>query len=273
MNLENPLITPSDRPQTARWRWWVALFVMVGVPLLASVASMRRIQGSDYQSRDHALLPSNVPGLLIYCGFQLGVFALLWAVFWAFSRADQDGLFLRYRGLKSLAWGVAYSLLMRLSIGFVAVFGLSLLAILGFDTAKMLATMQKTGEVMKDVLAPAFASRDPLFRFLLITLISFVVAGLREELWRAATLACLRRLAPDKWSQTRKNAVALGLSSVFFGLGHLYQGIAGVVGTTFLGLILGAIMLRHRSVYPAIVAHGCFNAVSFAALAAMTNGK
>ncbi len=265
MTPENSLETQPNRPAIALWRWWIALGVIVGFPLLAAVSSLRRVQG-----RDQALLPASVPGLLIYCAIQLGIFALLWAVFWAFSRADKDQLFLRFRGMKSLAWGVAYSVLMRFAVGFIAVFALALLAMLGFDTAKMIATMQKTGEVMKDVLAPAFASRDPLYRFLLITLISFVVAGLREELWRAATLAGIRRVAPEGWSQTRKNAVALGVSSVLFGLGHLYQGIAGVVGTTFLGVILGAVTLRHRSVWPAIMAHGCFDAVSFAALAAMS---
>ncbi len=215
------------------------------------------------------MLPKSVPGLLLFCALQLGVFGLIWTISWAFSRANRDQLFLRFRGGKSLLWGVLYSVLMRFGLGFLAIAVLIALSLFGFDSEKLLATLKANSDNIKNAFAPAFASRDPLYRVLLITLVSFVVAGLREELWRAATLAGIFHLAPAKWSQNRKNAVALGVSSALFGLGHGYQGVTGVFGTAVLGLILGLIMLRHQSVWPAIVAHGCFDAVSFAALAAL----
>lgn len=271
MTLENSLAKSPHRPQTARWRWWVALLLIAGVPLVGAFFSAQRME--RMAGGKAGFLPTDVPQLLRYTGVHLGVFALLWAVFWAFSRANRDQLFLRYRGVKSLAWGVAYSVLMRFAIGFAVIFVLAVLAMLGFDPQKVISPLEKTGEVMKEIVVPALSSRDPVYKFLLITLISFVVAGLREELWRAAILASLLRLAPASWSQKRKNGVALGASSVLFGCAHLYQGAAGVVGTTLLGLVLGLVMLRHQSVYPAIIAHGCFNAASFAALAALSNGK
>lgn len=157
--------------------------------------------------------------------------------------------------------------MMRFGIVVVAVFVLTTLAMLGFDLKAIMETLKSSGENVQKAFAPIFAGRDPLYKFLVITLVSFVVAGFREELWRAATMAGIFHLAPKKWNQAVKTGLALGISSVLFGLGHLYQGATGVLGTTLLGIALGAIMLRHKSVWPAIMAHGCFDAVSFAALA------
>ena len=104
---------------------------------------------------------------------------------------------------------------------------------------------------------------SPLYQLTMLTFFSFAVAGFREELWRAATMRGLLEIAPRGWSATVKNALAVVISAVVFGVGHWYQGVLGVGVTALIGIALGAIMLHHRSIWPAIIAHGCFNAATF----------
>jgi membrane protease YdiL (CAAX protease family) len=57
------------------------------------------------------------------------------------------------------------------------------------------------------------------------------------------------------------------LAAVLFGIAHLSsQGILGASNATLLGLGLGLIMIFHRSVWPAVIAHGVFDATSMALL-------
>jgi membrane protease YdiL (CAAX protease family) len=45
------------------------------------------------------------------------------------------------------------------------------------------------------------------------------------------------------------------LSSLVFGLGHLYQGLAGVILTFTYGILFAGLYLARRSIFPCIVAH------------------
>ncbi len=258
----------SKRPAAPRWRWWLALVLMGGSPLLISfLALSRKMSGAERG----AMLPANWSQLLYFCTLQLGVFAVLWAVTWALSRANREQLFFRPLGakgmLKSVAGGFGYSLLMRLLIVFVTILVFLWLTLIGFDIKQITKTLQSGAEAIKTAFSPAFAGHDSLYKISLVVLLSFVVAGLREELWRAATLAGMRHLAPATWTEGRKNGVSLAVSSVIFGLAHLYQGAVGIVTTGILGVALGAIMLRHKSLWPAVFAHGFFDALSFGLLA------
>ena len=107
---------------------------------------------------------------------------------------------------------------------------------------------------------------DPLYYWLTITLVSFVVAGLREELWRAGFLAALRALWPGVFACRRGQMGAVVIIAVVFGAAHLGQGAlaAGMAG--LLGVMLGGIMVFHQSVWPAVIAHGMFDATSMALL-------
>ena len=107
------------------------------------------------------------------------------------------------------------------------------------------------------------ALRDPVYLITVVTLVSFVVAGLREELWRAGMMAALLALLPARWRNWRGQTVAITFAAVIFGLGHLPQGPAGVLLTGLLGLGLGGIMTFHRSLWIAVLAHGLFDATSF----------
>ena len=56
------------------------------------------------------------------------------------------------------------------------------------------------------------------------------------------------------------------LTGVVFGVGHWPQGWLAMVLTGVLGLGLGTIILVHRSIWTAVLAHGFFDATSLALL-------
>jgi membrane protease YdiL (CAAX protease family) len=76
-----------------------------------------------------------------------------------------------------------------------------------------------------------------------------VTAGLCEEfLYRGFAMAVLSRTGLP-------SGVVILLSSIFFGLAHLYQGRAGFVSTTVLGILFGISRLGLGSVIPVMVWH------------------
>lgn len=78
-----------------------------------------------------------------------------------------------------------------------------------------------------------------------------ITAGVTEELlYRAFGLSYLHWLWPELSSDA-----ALLLTSVAFGLAHLYQGWKNVLLTAVLGFVFGGLTLETRSVLPAIVVH------------------
>ncbi|MGH7967362.1 MAG: CPBP family intramembrane glutamic endopeptidase, partial [Limisphaerales bacterium] len=108
--------------------------------------------------------------------------------------------------------------------------------------------------------------RNPIYFWLTITLVSFVLAGFREELWRSGVLAGLRGVWPGAFASTSGQIAAAALAAVVFGLGHLAQGWLAACGAGLLGLGLGIIMVVHRSIWPAVIAHGAFDATTFGLL-------
>ncbi len=55
-------------------------------------------------------------------------------------------------------------------------------------------------------------------------LVSFLVGGLREELWRSSFIAGLRALWPRAFDSENGGILAAGIAALFFGVGHLPQG-------------------------------------------------
>jgi membrane protease YdiL (CAAX protease family) len=104
---------------------------------------------------------------------------------------------------------------------------------------------------------------DPVYFLLLLTMISFVVAGLREELWRSAFLAGLRAITPRHFTSIRGQIAAVAIVAVVFGVGHLAMGPVAAFMAGLLGFGLGIIMVLHRSIWPAVIAHGFFDATTF----------
>jgi membrane protease YdiL (CAAX protease family) len=108
--------------------------------------------------------------------------------------------------------------------------------------------------------------QNPAYFWLTITLVSFVVAGLREELWRSGFLAGLRTIFPGAFGSRRGEVLAVFLIAVIFGAAHINMGVLAVAMTGVLGIFLGLIMMFHRSIWPAVLAHGFFDATSMALL-------
>ncbi|RYG70977.1 CPBP family intramembrane metalloprotease [bacterium] len=254
---------PELASRVALWRWWVATFIIGVCPALVSL-----LNGGRRADEKASAFPKTMPELLIFTLWEFGLFGIVWGVAWLFARASKDALFLRFKdGWLAPLWGVAYSIAMRLGITIFMVFVFVFLSLLGFDVMKISKTAEENSQVVQQMFAPMIENASPVFQGVMIFTVSFVVAGLREELWRVFTMAGLLRITPQRWNILDREVLALVLSSCLFGLGHIYQGISGVVLTTFLGVILGCITLHHKSIWPAVVAHGCFNAVSFISLA------
>lgn len=118
-------------------------------------------------------------------------------------------------------------------------------------------------ETLVDVAA---LRNNPVYFWLTVTFGSFVVAGLREEVWRAATLAAMRKLWPDTFNGRDGQVAAVALIAVVFGIAHLSLGTLAAAMAVFLGFLLGIIMVVHGSIWPAVIAHGFFDATTFALL-------
>jgi len=93
--------------------------------------------------------------------------------------------------------------------------------------------------------------------------VSFVVAGFREELWRAGMIFSIASLLPHGWAKRSREILAVTVAALVFGSGHLVQGPGGVVLTAALGMFLGLIMVLRSSLWEAVLAHGFFNASTF----------
>jgi membrane protease YdiL (CAAX protease family) len=207
-------------------------------------------------------------GLLRICGIEMLVFGLFIGLAWLASRASTDDLLLRWRGgVWTIPLGLAYSIGLRLVVAFVIILlGLALIGLhlsSAQELQRFLTANRPDVEAIVDVSA---LRQDPVYFWLSLTLVSFVVAGLREELWRSTLLAALRRLWPGQFGSRTGQVVAVGLAAVVFGLGHLPQGPVAVGATAVLGFALGLIMVFHGSIWPAVLAHGFFDATSLALL-------
>ncbi len=83
-----------------------------------------------------------------------------------------------------------------------------------------------------------------------------ITAGLCEEfLYRGFAMAVLTRVGLPVWS------VVL-LSSVLFGLAHLYQGRGGLVSTLVIGTVLGSGRIAYDSLVPVIFWHSAVDVVA-----------
>jgi membrane protease YdiL (CAAX protease family) len=245
-------------PPLRRWRWWLHFLLIAAYPLLIGVVSL----GGDARG---PALSSGARGLLIVCAVQLTVFGLVFGLAWIASRASTDDLLLRWRGYWTVPLGIGYSVALRLGVGFIAVTVGAIVILTGVVSRTELEKFSMANRPDVEAIIDVSAMRnDPLYFWLTLTVVSFVVAGLREELWRAALLAGLRRLWP-RWFESKAGQIGAAMvAAVIFGLGHLGQGILAVVMTGLLGFGLGLIMVLHRSIWPAVVAHGMFDATSFA---------
>lgn len=254
-----PLPIPTAR---RRWRWWLHLCIITLLPLLGLLSAFPGFESSG------PALSRNTRGLIIVCAWQMFLFGLIFGLAWVFSRATWDGLLLRWRGsLWPVPLGIAYSIALRLAVGIVVIVGYaSLLALRGGDFEAMEKSVLNNRPQIETMVDLAALRNNPAYFWLSLTLVSFVLAGFREELWRSAFLAGLRELWPQRFGSLSGQILAVAVAALFFGLAHLRMGLLAVAMTAVLGFGLGVIMVLHRSLWPAVIAHGMFNAATFALL-------
>jgi membrane protease YdiL (CAAX protease family) len=256
--VEHP-ITPAP---VNRRRWWIHLVLVSGYVIIGSIIGWGR------NSSHSPALSHTVSGLLIVCAIELLFFALVMSFALISSRASRDDLLLRWRGgFLSVPLGIGYSIALRISlmivmmmVGFVAI-AVRLTSLQGLQ--QFILAHRPEVEVLVDISA---MRHNPVYFWLVLTLVSFVVAGLREEFWRAAFFSGLRALWPRSFGSRWGQILAMAVAAVIFGIGHLAMGPVAVILAGLIGFCLGAIIVLHQSIWPAVIAHGVFDATSLALL-------
>lgn len=252
---------PSPRPKS-KLRWAAHLAIMAALPVVAGL-------GGTVSNRQGPALTGSAHGLLIVSAYEVLFFAVFLGLAWLFSRAGKDDLLLRWRpGFWVLPLGVVYSVAIRL-IALVAVLtGLGIVfAIRGGDAQKYAQDHRPKVEALVDLQA---LSHDPVYFWLSVIVVSLIVGGLREELWRSSFLAGLRALWPRAFASHGGGIAGAGVAALFFGVGHFPQGVLAVGLVTVVGFLLGVIMSLHRSIWPSVVAHGLFDATTMVMIAWMS---
>jgi membrane protease YdiL (CAAX protease family) len=135
----------------------------------------------------------------------------------------------------------------RWTIAIVAVVGASLLATLQwFNLRRMGRTGRKTPQFVR-ALAERILPQSPVEMFPFLALA--VTAGICEEfLYRGFAVAVFTRVGIPTWS-------VILVSSVLFGLAHLYQGRGGFLGTSILGALFGVVRIAYDSLVPVMLWH------------------
>jgi membrane protease YdiL (CAAX protease family) len=260
---DSPPPIPAPARETPRWRWFIHL-VLIGVyPLLGLI--LRITTG---RSPGGPALSGNVRGLLFVSGFELLLFSILFALACLISRASREQMMWRWRpGWWVVPLGLVYSFVIRFGVVIVAV------TVMTVITATQTVSPEKVQEYMSanrpnvDVLVSVPAMRhNPAYYWLTVTFVSFIVAGLREEMWRAGTLAAMRAIWPRAFGSLPGQYLAIALIAVVFGAMHISMGVLAAAAAAVLGLLLGIIIIVHKSIWPAVIAHGLFDATTMALL-------
>ncbi|PWI29558.1 CPBP family intramembrane glutamic endopeptidase [Xanthomarina spongicola] len=108
-----------------------------------------------------------------------------------------------------------------------------------------------------------FLGNPILFITYLVTVV-WIGAALGEELLMRGFL--LNRLT-DVFGKNKIGWIAaMVIHAIIFGMLHIYQGIAGIITTTFIALIFGSIyLIAKRRFFPVILAHLIINTISLTA--------
>ena len=226
------------------------------------------LMGLGRRGSHTALLSHTVGGLLAVCALELLIFGLIFGLAWFASRATRDDLLLRWRGnLKPVLLGAGYSVALRLALVCLIIGIATGLVVTGAMTLNSLKNFVSANRPGLDAVIDAGAMRDNAAYFwLTLTVVSFVVAGLREELWRSAFLAGMKALWPQRFDSRAGQMLAVIIGAIVFGLGHTAMGPMAVCMAGLLGVGLGLIMIFHGSIWPAVIAHGLFDATTMAML-------
>jgi membrane protease YdiL (CAAX protease family) len=232
----------------------VHLLILAAYPIVLGVA------GAVIQAGNGPLLSPDPLQLASGIANELFLFALVFLLAWSASRASAGELRLGWTsGLTPIGRGLLYGIGLQIAIMLISIILRAMVAILG-GHAETLDKLQPEYERLVD---PKELATKPIYLWVNVTLVSFLMGGLREEIWRSGMLAGLAGVAPKAFSSAKGQVWAVCIAAVAFGLGHLAQGWGGVMVTSILGVALGLIMIWHRTIWTAVFAHGFFDAASF----------
>jgi membrane protease YdiL (CAAX protease family) len=260
------LLPPPESPvplkPVSRFRWGIHLALMAALPVFVGVA------GAAAGRNRGPALTNSVHGLLIMCVLEILLFAVPFGLAWLASRPTKNDLLLRWRpGYWVLPLGAGYSVVMQIVARIVLIIVLAGVFLTHHASVAEVRkfAMENRPQVEKLVDMQAMA-QNPAYYWLTVVLVSFVIGGLREEMWRSAFLAGLRSIWPRVFDSRGVGIGGAAIASLFFGAAHLPQGLLAVALITVVGFMLGVIMTLHRSIWPSVMAHGFFDAASLALL-------
>jgi membrane protease YdiL (CAAX protease family) len=135
--------------------------------------------------------------------------------------------------------------------------------------------LQISAQVLHPLIEQALGTGRDLSRFadvagnpgelMRLVVFSWLFAAFGEEI--AFRIALMRGLSISFGDDRNARIIALVVQAIIFGLVHLYQGPAGVVGAIISGLVFGAVTLLGRgSIWPAAIAHGGNNTIGILAI-------
>lgn len=139
-------------------------------------------------------------------------------------------------------------------VGAATVLGAGILGILQWMNLRRMGRVpslasKRLQALAKRILPQSARERVPFFALA-------ITAGICEEfLYRGFAMSAFRHAGLPTWS-------VVVLSSVLFGIAHLYQGRSGLIGTTLLGLLFGAGRNSFGSLAPVIAWHVAVDVVA-----------
>jgi membrane protease YdiL (CAAX protease family) len=138
--------------------------------------------------------------------------------------------------------------------------GYALAAGIGLQLASEFAIEPLTGRPDLSSLRPLVGNLGAALQMLMV---AWALAAFGEEL--AYRGYVLERAAALGHHSRAAYAVGVVVVSALFGLGHVYQGVAGVIGTGLTGLLLGSLYLASgRNLWLPILTHGFSNTIAVA---------
>ena len=259
--IESTSPTPPPVPPTNRWRWWIHLLLIGTYPFLGGlVRSHNPASGPAFSG--------TTSGLLTVSTLEIFLFTMVFALGWLASRASWEELSLRWRpGWWVVPLGVSYSVAIRFALLIIImIIGVVLVATRVVTVETLQGFMETNSPDVEVLVSVSALQQNSAYFWLMLTLVSFVIAGLREELWRGAMLAGMRALWPKAFGSSRGQYLAVTLIAILFGTMHLGMGAVAAALAGIVGWFLGVIIVLHRSICPAVIAHGMFDATTFAIL-------
>ena len=156
---------------------------------------------------------------------------------------------------RGLTWhDLAVSGMSRMTVLAVSIIGALLIGAAHWANVRRMSRSNHPNLERLRALGSRLFPRTPIETSLFILLA--LTAGICEEfLFRGFVMAALLRTGLATW-------LVVVLSSVMFGVAHLYQGKGGSVGTGILGTLFALVRIAYHSLLPAVVWHAVLDVVA-----------